>query len=58
MRSFNLCVSALQFLPFKKQYYRYVMEEETAVAEIGRVLTDSHILHPTTSQHSVRNLIA
>lgn len=46
-----------KFLPFKKQYYRYVMQEETTVAEIGRVLTDSHILHPMTSQHSVRNLI-
>lgn len=58
MRSLDLCVFALQFLPFKRQYYRYAMEEETTVAEIGRLLTDSHILHPTTSQHSVRNLVA
>lgn len=46
-----------KFLPFKKQYYRYVMKEETTVGEIDRILNDSSILHPKMSQYSMRNLI-
>lgn len=47
-----------QFLPFKKQYYRYVMKEEATVAEINHILNESRVLGPMTSQHSVRNLVA
>ncbi|XP_029350901.1 F-box DNA helicase 1 isoform X2 [Echeneis naucrates] len=49
-----------KFLPFKKQYYRYMMREKDAVQEIFSVLMSSIILHPNAtllSQYSIRQLV-
>uniref|UniRef100_A0A3Q1HGE1 F-box DNA helicase 1 n=1 Tax=Anabas testudineus TaxID=64144 RepID=A0A3Q1HGE1_ANATE len=46
-----------KFVPFKKQYYRYVMSEETTVLEISNILNNSGIIDPALlhlmAQHKV-----
>ncbi|KAM8740706.1 F-box DNA helicase 1 isoform 2-T2 [Acanthopagrus schlegelii] len=46
-----------KFVPFKKQYYRYMMMETTAVLEIYRALKKSRIEDPELTMLSIRHLI-
>nr|XP_020457108.1 F-box DNA helicase 1 isoform X2 [Monopterus albus] len=46
-----------KFVPFKKQYYRYMMREKDTVLEISSVLKNSGITDPALSQNSIRNLV-
>ncbi|XP_070848572.1 F-box DNA helicase 1 isoform X2 [Chaetodon trifascialis] len=46
-----------KFVPFKKQYYRYVMREQATELEILSVLRSSGITNPASSQHSIRYLV-
>lgn len=46
-----------KFLPFRKQYYRYMMGEKETEREIFSILKNSRIQHPASSQHSIRNLV-
>ncbi|XP_072233654.1 F-box DNA helicase 1 isoform X2 [Leuresthes tenuis] len=46
-----------KFVPFKKQYYRYMMREEQAVQEVLSTLKTSGITGPGSSEHSIRNLV-
>ncbi|CAN9508137.1 unnamed protein product [Ophioblennius macclurei] len=46
-----------KFVPFKKQYYRYMMREKETVEEILNTLKSSGITSPTQSQDSIRNLV-
>lgn len=50
-------VSSLQFMPFKKRYYRYLMHEEVTVAEVSASLIESGVMKPAMSQHGIRNLV-
>ncbi|XP_028255941.1 F-box DNA helicase 1 [Parambassis ranga] len=45
-----------KFVPFKKQYYRYMMRETETVQDIISILRKSRIM--ASSQHSIRNLVA
>ncbi|XP_047229585.1 F-box DNA helicase 1 isoform X3 [Girardinichthys multiradiatus] len=47
-----------KFVPFKKQYFRYMMREKETVLEICSTLKNSNIIGPAASQHSIRNLVA
>ncbi|MEQ2159275.1 hypothetical protein GOODEAATRI_021186 [Goodea atripinnis] len=46
-----------KFVPFKKQYFRYMMREKETVLEICSTLKNSNIIGPAASQHSIRNLV-
>lgn len=50
-------VQDTKFVPFKKQYYRYMMREKETVLEIYSILKKSSITGPTPSQHSLRYLV-
>ncbi|XP_034433556.1 F-box DNA helicase 1 [Hippoglossus hippoglossus] len=50
-------VQDTKFLPFKKQYYRYMMREKDAELEMLSNLKDSSITDPALSQHSIRHLV-
>ncbi|XP_038594426.1 F-box DNA helicase 1 [Micropterus salmoides] len=50
-------VQDTKFVPFKKQYYRYMMREKNTMKEIFYILKNSQIKNPTSSQHSIRNLV-
>ncbi|XP_047431382.1 F-box DNA helicase 1 isoform X2 [Mugil cephalus] len=45
------------FVPFKKQYYRYMMREKETMEEVVSILKNSGITDPALSQHSIRNLV-
>lgn len=47
-----------KFVPYKKQYYRYMMGEKTTVLEILGTLRTSGITNPVSSQYSIRHLVA
>ncbi|XP_042367235.1 F-box DNA helicase 1 isoform X2 [Plectropomus leopardus] len=51
----NIVLDA-KFVPFKKQYYRYMMREKETVREIQFILESSRITDPASSQNSIRNL--
>ncbi|KAM9335003.1 F-box DNA helicase 1 [Symphorus nematophorus] len=46
-----------KFVPFKKQYYRYMMKERTTMLEIFHILRINHITNGGSSQHSIRRLV-
>ncbi|XP_071357961.1 F-box DNA helicase 1 isoform X2 [Trachinotus anak] len=46
-----------KFMPFKKQYYRYMMREKDTMQEIFSILKNSSITDPAASQHSIRHLV-
>ncbi|KAM4570050.1 F-box DNA helicase 1 [Odontesthes bonariensis] len=46
-----------KFVPFKKQYYRYMMREGETVQEVLSTLKTSGITGPRSSEHSIRNLV-
>ncbi|XP_038142942.1 F-box DNA helicase 1 isoform X2 [Cyprinodon tularosa] len=46
-----------KFVPFKKQYYRYMMNEKETVQEICSTLKNSNISSPAPSEHSIRSLV-
>lgn len=46
-----------KFVPFKKQYFRYMMKEKEMVLEICTTLKNSNIACPPPSEHSIRNLV-
>ncbi|XP_023278754.1 F-box DNA helicase 1 [Seriola lalandi dorsalis] len=46
-----------KFVPFKKQYYRYMMREKDTMQEIFSILKNSSITDPALSQHSIRHLV-
>lgn len=48
---------AFQFVPFQKQYYRYMMSEKTTLAEINHVLTNCRVLDLSNTSHNLRNLV-
>lgn len=50
-------VQDTKFVPFKKQYYRYLMREKDTVGEISNILTNSGIANPALVQDSIRNLV-
>ncbi|XP_037316557.2 F-box DNA helicase 1 [Pungitius pungitius] len=50
-------VQDTKFVPFKKQYFRYMMREKETVQEICSVLRNSGITDPSSSQHSIRCLV-
>ncbi|XP_019947758.2 F-box DNA helicase 1 isoform X1 [Paralichthys olivaceus] len=50
-------VQDTKFLPFKKQYYRYMMREKDTEREMLSNLRDSGITDPALSQHSIRHLV-
>ncbi|KAM7366923.1 hypothetical protein PAMP_014858 [Pampus punctatissimus] len=50
-------VQDTQFVPFKKQYYRYMMSEKDTVQEVTSILKSSGITEPALSQHSMRHLV-
>uniref|UniRef100_A0A3B4GBP1 F-box DNA helicase 1 n=1 Tax=Pundamilia nyererei TaxID=303518 RepID=A0A3B4GBP1_9CICH len=45
------------FVPFKKQYYRYMMRERHTEMEICSILRNSGITGPASSEHSIRKLV-
>ncbi|XP_017288054.1 F-box DNA helicase 1 [Kryptolebias marmoratus] len=45
------------FVPFKKQYYRYMMKETETMREVFFILKNSNIKGPSPSEHSLRNLV-
>uniref|UniRef100_A0A3P9PW80 F-box DNA helicase 1 n=1 Tax=Poecilia reticulata TaxID=8081 RepID=A0A3P9PW80_POERE len=46
-----------KFVPFKKQYFRYMMKEKETVLEVCSTLKNSNITCPAPSEHSIRNLV-
>ncbi|XP_044042350.1 F-box DNA helicase 1 isoform X2 [Siniperca chuatsi] len=50
-------VQDTKFVPFKKQYFRYMMREKNTVLEIFSILKNSRIRDPASSQHSIRYLV-
>ncbi|XP_070785004.1 F-box DNA helicase 1 [Enoplosus armatus] len=50
-------VQDTKFVPFKKQYYRYMMRENNTMLEIFSILRKSCIRDPASSQHSIRHLV-
>ncbi|XP_054908665.1 F-box DNA helicase 1 [Poeciliopsis prolifica] len=46
-----------KFVPFKKQYFRYMMREKETVLEVGCILKNSNITSPAPPEHSIRNLV-
>ncbi|XP_068442554.1 F-box DNA helicase 1 [Clinocottus analis] len=46
-----------KFVPFKKQYFRYMMRERETVQEICDTMRNSSITDPAASQHSIRHLV-
>lgn len=52
-----LCVILSQFVPFKKQYYRYVMKEKDTELHIFSSLRNGRVIAPALSQYSIRNLV-
>ncbi|XP_008285207.1 F-box DNA helicase 1 [Stegastes partitus] len=46
-----------KFVPFKKQYYRYMMREKDTVQEISSILKNSGVTDEASSQHSIRKLV-
>lgn len=52
----HLC-SLVQFVPFKKQYFRYMMRETATMLEVCGILKSSHIMDPASSEHSLRHLV-
>lgn len=45
------------FVPFKKQYYRYMMRERHTEMEICSILRNRGITGPAPSEHSIRKLV-
>ncbi|XP_041820318.1 F-box DNA helicase 1 [Chelmon rostratus] len=56
-RRWKNIVQDSKFVPFKKQYYRYVMREQATELEIVSILKNSGITNPALSQHSIRYLV-
>ncbi|XP_062238623.1 F-box DNA helicase 1 [Platichthys flesus] len=50
-------VQDTKFLPFKKQYYRYMMREKDAELEMVSNLKDNGITEPALERHSIRHLV-
>ncbi|GAA6227752.1 F-box DNA helicase 1 [Lates japonicus] len=50
-------VQDTKFVPFKKQYYRYMMREKNTVQEILSILMNSGITNQAMRQHSIRHLV-
>ncbi|XP_077399338.1 F-box DNA helicase 1 isoform X2 [Vanacampus margaritifer] len=46
-----------KFMPFKKRYYRYMMQEEATLVEVTSSLLSSGIIKPKMYQHGIRNLV-
>nr|XP_057933345.1 F-box DNA helicase 1 isoform X2 [Doryrhamphus excisus] len=46
-----------KFMPYKKRYYRYLMEEETTVFEVSSSLRNCGILTSHMSPSGIRNLV-
>uniref|UniRef100_A0A8C5FMV0 DNA 3'-5' helicase n=1 Tax=Gadus morhua TaxID=8049 RepID=A0A8C5FMV0_GADMO len=46
-----------KFVPYKKQYYRYMMGEKDTVAKMKSILEDGGVLDPSLPQESVRRLV-
>ncbi|KAE8281648.1 F-box DNA helicase 1 [Larimichthys crocea] len=46
-----------KFVPFKKQYFRYMMRETATMLEVCGILKSSHIMDPASSEHSLRHLV-
>ncbi|XP_021175742.2 F-box DNA helicase 1 [Fundulus heteroclitus] len=46
-----------KFVPFKKQYFRYTMNETETVQEIGSTLKNANITRPAALELSIRNLV-
>ncbi|XP_008314362.1 F-box DNA helicase 1 isoform X3 [Cynoglossus semilaevis] len=46
-----------KFVPFRKQYYRYMKRERGTVEELTSILKNSDITGPKSSEHSIRNLV-
>ncbi|XP_049422659.1 F-box DNA helicase 1 [Epinephelus fuscoguttatus] len=51
-------VEDTKFVPYKKQYFRYMMREKVTMLEILSILENSSIMDPASSQHSIRYLVA
>ncbi|KAK0140728.1 F-box DNA helicase 1 [Merluccius polli] len=47
-----------KFVPYKKQYYRYMMGEKDTVAKIKSILEDGGVLDQSLPQESVRRLVS
>ncbi|CAK6959891.1 F-box DNA helicase 1 isoform X2 [Scomber scombrus] len=50
-------VKDTKFVPFKKQYYRFMMREKYTVLEVLSSLTSSGITDPAFSQQTMRNFV-
>nr|XP_049616977.1 F-box DNA helicase 1 isoform X12 [Syngnathus scovelli] len=46
-----------KFMPFKKEYYRFMMNEEVTMAEVTSSLIKARVIKPAMSQHGIRNLV-
>ncbi|XP_023142098.2 F-box DNA helicase 1 [Amphiprion ocellaris] len=46
-----------KFVPFKKQYYRYMMQETDTVLEISSILKNSGVTEKASSHDSIRKLV-
>ncbi|XP_073336355.1 F-box DNA helicase 1 [Pagrus major] len=46
-----------KFVPFKKQYFRYMMREKATMLEILGILKKSRITNPALTTHSIRHLV-
>ncbi|XP_054608861.1 F-box DNA helicase 1 isoform X2 [Dunckerocampus dactyliophorus] len=46
-----------KFMPYKKSYYRYMMEEDATVLEVSASLRNCGILTSAMSPHGIRNLV-
>ncbi|KAK2883242.1 F-box DNA helicase 1 isoform X1 [Channa argus] len=50
-------VQDAKFVPYRKQYFRYVMREKDTMVAIDSILKKSNITDPAFSQHSIRYLV-
>ncbi|KAM6962054.1 F-box DNA helicase 1 [Tautogolabrus adspersus] len=55
--SWRNIVEDTKFVPFKKKYFRYMMEEKETVMEIMAILKKSKITKPAPPEHSIRHLV-
>ncbi|KAG7234264.1 hypothetical protein INR49_004119 [Caranx melampygus] len=46
-----------KFVPFKKQYYRYMLREKDTMPEVFYILRSSRIIDAASSHHSIRQLV-
>ncbi|CAL8323714.1 unnamed protein product [Lota lota] len=56
--SWRTIVQDPKFVPYKKQYFRYMMGEKDTVAKIKSILEDGGVLDQSLPQESIRRLIS